>query len=339
MIASRFRSRPGCWIIALVVFLVTAGSARAQSARSADTTYALPPMTTAQSPIALPRLGGYIQVRAVGQKSVGMTTTLNRARFSIDGALPRRFAYRVLVEMQAPTGARTPATPSLREAIVRWNPAPFAVTAGEFKTPFTREYLIPVPQVELADLGVVIDSLATKYDVGVMGEYAAGGFATLQVGVFNGEGANATANRDSSVLWVGRVVTRPLPQLALGGSATHEGPDSLRWGVDAVASQWGALVRAEYVTKHRRNLPGKDDNGWYLFESLRLVPRVQLLARQEDFQRPRQGVSKRIRGLAYGVNFDIAPTKVKLLLEFSRRFSGPLQAYSDAFIAQIQGQL
>jgi hypothetical protein len=141
------------------------------------------------------------------------------------------------------------------------------------------------------------------------------------------------------VLWVGRVVTRPLPQLALGGSATHEGPDSLRWGVDAVASQWGALVRAEYVTKHRRNLPGKDDNGWYLFESLRLVPRVQLLARQEDFQRPRQGVSKRIRGLAYGVNFDIAPTKVKLLLEFSRRFSGPLQAYSDAFIAQIQGQL
>jgi len=337
MIDSEALSRPARYWLALAVLLLAARPAR--SAPPPDSTFALPPLTSAQPGIALPRLGGYIQVRAVGQKSVGMTTTLNRARFSIDGALPRRFAYRVLVEMQAATGARTPATPSLREAIVRWNPAPFAVTAGEFKTPFTREYLIPVPQVELADLGVVIDSLATKYDIGVMGEYTAGGFATLQVGVFNGEGANATANRDSAVLWVGRVVTRPLPQLALGASGTYDGSDSLRWGVDAVASQWGALVRAEYVRKDRRDLPGKDDYGWYLFESLRFVPRIQLLARQEDFQRPRQGGSKRIRGLAYGVNFDIAPTKVKLLLEFSRRFSGPLQARSDAFIAQVQGQL
>ena len=161
MIDSEALSRPARYWLALAVLLLAARPAR--SAPPPDSTFALPPLTSAQPGIALPRLGGYIQVRAVGQKSVGMTTTLNRARFSIDGALPRRFAYRVLVEMQAATGARTPATPSLREATVRWNPAPFAITAGEFKTPFTREYLIPVPALELADLAVVVDSLAPKY--------------------------------------------------------------------------------------------------------------------------------------------------------------------------------
>jgi len=72
--------------------------------------------------------------------------------------------------------------------------------------------------------------------------------------------------------------------------------------------QSGVGVRAEYLTRHRRDRD-QDDFGWYLFESLRLVPRVQLLARQADFQRPQLGVSRRMRGFAYAVNFDIAPTK------------------------------
>ena len=102
----------------------------------------------------------------------------------------------MLAELQASAGARSPATVSLREATVKWSPAPFSLTAGEFKTPFTREYLIPVPALELADLATVVDSLAPRYDVGVMGEYALGATAAVSAGVFNGEGANAIANRD-----------------------------------------------------------------------------------------------------------------------------------------------
>jgi Phosphate-selective porin O and P len=326
--------------IPLALFLITAfAPARPAAAADADSAAAPPPLT-APSVVSLPRVGGYIQLREIAQERVGLTAVLNRARVSVDGALPRRFSYRALLEMQASAGARVPATVSLREAIVRWSPTPFAVTAGEFKTPFTREYLIPVPALELADLAIVVDSLAPKYDVGVMGECALGAFAALYAGVFNGEGANSTANRDSIVLIVGRIITRPLPQLALGASGTRDGADSLRWGIDASVQQWGGIVRAEYVTRHRRGRdPDKNDFGWYLFESLRLVPRVQLLARQEDFQRPELGISRRVRGLAYGVNFDIAPTKVKLLLEFSRRVSGRFQTRSDTFIAQVQGQL
>lgn len=44
-----------------------------------------------------------------------------------------------------------------------------------------------------------------------MGEYALGAVATLAAGVFNGEGANASANRDSTVTLVARVSARPIP--------------------------------------------------------------------------------------------------------------------------------
>src|SRR5262245_25181983 len=194
---------------------------------------------TAATPIPLPRLGGYIQARQTAVEGVGYSAFLNRARASVDGALPARFSYRLLVEFQASAGARAPATVSLREAVARWNPAPFAVTAGEFKTPFTREYLIPVPALDVADLAVAVDSIAPKYDVGMMAGYAYGPFGTLQIGVFNGEGANSIANRDSVAIVVARATVRPLPQLSLGGSWSHDGPDSMRWGVDAAAQYLG----------------------------------------------------------------------------------------------------
>jgi hypothetical protein len=161
----------------------------------------------------------------------------------------------------------------------------------------------------------------------------------VALGVFNGEGANATANRDSTALIVARVVTRPIPQLALGASATHDGPDSLRWGVDGLVQQAGFALRAEYITRHLRGRDrDKDDFGWYLLETFRVTPRVQLVARQEDLQRPLGGTPKRVRGLAYASNLEIAPNRVRLLLEFSRRIAGAKQLHSDAFIAQLQLQ-
>ena len=141
-------------------------------------------------------------------------------------------------------------------------------------------------------------------------------------------------------MWVGRLTARPVSQLGLGASYTHDGPDSLRWGVDASAQEFGGVVRAEYLTRHKRGrAQGQDDFGWYVFESFRALPRVQLVARQEDFQRPARGSARRLRGVAFGTNIDLAPNKVRLLVEFSRRISGQLQTRSDSFLAQLQVQL
>ena len=311
---------------ATLAALLLGGLALPAAAAAADSTATVPA-------VAPPKLGGYIQVREVGQDRVGLTSYLNRARFSVDGALPSRFTYRLLTELEASAGAKSPATVSLREATVRWSPTPFAITAGEFKTPFTREYLVPVPALELADLATVVDSLAPKYDEGVMGDYAWASYATVSFGVFDGEGANATANRDSLLMLVGRVTARPVPQLGVGASVTRDGADSLRWGLDGSVQQWGAVVRAEYITRHLRNRDvSRDDRGWYVFEAYRVTPRVQLVAREEDFERPSRGVAARIRGDAFGTNVEIAPNRVRLLLEFSRHNTGKAQTRTDQFI-------
>jgi hypothetical protein len=320
-----------------IVCALSTGVARAASAADSAAVSALAMVTPSLS-LPAPRLGGYVQVRELAQEQVGLTAYLNRARFSIDGSLPSKFTYRLLTELEASAGAKSAATVSLREATIKWNPAPFALTAGEFKTPFTREYLIPVPALELADLATVIDSLAPRYDVGLTADVAIGTNATVTLGAFNGEGANATANRDSVVMLVGRITGRPLPQLALGASATRDGADSLRWGADASVQQYGGVVRAEYVTRHiRGRATGRDDSGWYLFESYRASPRVQLVGRQEDFKRPARSAS-RLRSAAYGANIEIAPNKVRLLLEFSRRYSGARLTRADSFLAQLQAQ-
>jgi hypothetical protein len=297
----------------------------------------LAPAVAQSTPSPAPKLGGYVQVRETAQPGTGLTATLNRARFSIDGGLPARFTYRVLVELEAPSGTRTPATVSLREAILRWNPGPLAITAGQFKTPFSREYLIPVPALETADFAAVVDSLVPKYDLGVMAEVALGPFATLSTGAFNGEGQNATANRDSSVMLVTRVEVRPLAQLTLGANSTRDGPDSLRWGVEASLSERGATARAEYIARHRRSQPtGADDRGWYVLAGYRVMPAFQLIARQEDFQRPLFGAARSVRATTIGTNFEIAPGRVRLLLEGVRRSTGARSTRTDSCIAQLQ---
>jgi hypothetical protein len=63
---------------------------------------------------------------------------------------------------------------------------------------------------------------------------------------------------------------------------------------------------------------------------------VQLIARQEDFQRPQLGASKRLRGTTLGANIEIAPNRVRLLLEGLRRTAGPGTTHTNAFIAQTQ---
>jgi hypothetical protein len=287
--------------------------------------------------LAPPKLGGYVQARETAQERVGLTATLNRARFSIEGALPSRFSYRFLVETEATTGRLTPANVSLREAIIRWSPGSFALAAGQFKTPFSREYLVPVPALETPDFAAVVDSLAPKYDGGLMGEYAWGPFATLSAGVFNGEGQNATANRDSTVLLVGRLVVRPVAQLAVGASATRDGADSLRWGVEANVEERGAMARGEYIARHRRDRRRADeDHGWYVLAGFRIVPPFQLIARVEDFQRPALGISRRVHATTFGLIWEIAPNRVRLLLDGMRRASGPRQSQIDALIGQLQ---
>lgn len=127
---------------------------------------------------------------------------------------------------------------------------------GQFKTPFTREYLTSLADVETADRSTVVDSIAPKRDIGIMADYAFSTVATVSLGVFNGENINVTANTDSAVLWVGRATVRPIAYATPGGNVASYQSDSTRYGVDLALEYMGAALKGEYIGQHRKGATG-----------------------------------------------------------------------------------
>ena len=129
------------------------------------------------------------------------------------------------------------------------------VQVGQFKTPFTREYLTSLADIETADRATVVDSIAPKRDIGIMADYALSNFATLALGVFNGENINVTANSDSALLWVGAATVRPVAYVTLGGNVASFAGDSTRYGIDLAVESWvraqGGIHRAASERRHR----------------------------------------------------------------------------------------
>jgi hypothetical protein len=281
--------------------------------------------------VAPPRLGGYLQVRETWQHGTGLSTTLNRARLSIDGGLPGHFTYRLMAEYAATSGSGTTGV-SLRDAYLTWTRNALAVTAGQFKTPYSREYLTSITLIETADRSAVVDGLATKRDIGVMAGYGLGSVALLQAGLFNGEGQNSGGNRDSLLLGVGRLSLRPIPELALGANIGRYA-DSTRYGGDLSLELHRVVLRGEYHGQHRSG-GGVDDHGWFLLGGFRIMRWAQLVVRQEDFQRPGVAAAAHNRATTLGCNLEAAEARVRILANYvSRRIGG---VRSSTLITQAQ---
>jgi hypothetical protein len=309
----------------------TAGADSARAPGGAVVEAARSPATPAISP---PKVTGYLQVRETYARDTKFTATLNRARIIVEGTLPGRFSYRLMPEFQSGGTARTAAGVALRDAYVRWSPSRFSLWMGQFKTPFSREYLNSITAIETADRAAVVDTLATKRDIGVMAEYTIPLGAAF-IGVFNGEGQNASLNRDSTVLVVGRLVLTPFAPLSVAGSMAWFGEDSSRYEADANLEGLGFLLRAELVGQHVRGRD-RDDLGWLVLGGYRVLPWVQLVARREDFLRPSLGVARRISATTAGVNLDLPGGRTRLLANFIARDTGFPRVRRHLGIVQIQ---
>lgn len=316
----------------------SAGSAPADTivrSAPADTSAGSMPTAPVVAPApapAPPRLGGYVQFLSTWAYHDGLTFSVPRARLSADGSLPQRVSYRVLVEFQSAVqgGASTTA---LRDAYARWSPGPVTVTAGQFKTPFDREYLISVTALETPDYPTVVDSIAPRRDIGVAVEAAPHPAFTLAAGAFNGEGQNVGANRDSVTLLIARAALQPLAGVHLGASGAWNGTRSQRYGLEAGLDWRGTVVRAEWLGQRR---PGAtpDDGGWFVFASHRVLPWLRVVARQEDFMRPALGAARRVGATIAGVNIDLAGGRHRFLIEYMAERTGSPFVTRDVALAQ-----
>lgn len=269
------------------------------------------------------KVGGYLQTRVVYQKDIGMTATINRARLQATGTIATGFSYKIQGEFRTGNALRG-ASVSLTDAYIRYSHQAVGVQVGQFKTPFTWEYLTSIADIETLDRSTVVDSLAPKRDIGVMADYQAGKYVLFSAGVFNGEGINTTSNKDSTVLGVVRAAIKPIPSITIGVNAARWFGDSLRYGVDVSWADTRFLARGEYIGGARDSLDAKDDWGWYGVVGFKPTPKVQLIAKYEDFRR--EVISPQFKNRAYsiGINtFPVIPTVRLSAFYVSRKVGDP----------------
>ncbi len=291
----------------------------------------VPALACAQAAASGPRVAGYVQARETLLSGAGLTATINRARVGVSGTAGQGFFYKVTAELASGGSATTQFATSLRDAYAGWRHGGFSIQAGQFKTPFSGQYVTSLTRVETADRAAVVDALAPKRDIGLMAAAAWGERATVALGVFNGEGQNIGVNRDSSVLLVARVTVRPVGAVTLGADLARY-RDSTRYGLEGAVAYVGFGLKAEYLAQHRPAV-GRDDWGYYLLATYWLLPDLQLVAEQEDFERPSVPAFVRNTAWAAGANLWAAAGRVRLLAEYVSRAVGPRRG---AVVTQLQ---
>ncbi|HEY3011484.1 MAG TPA: porin [Gemmatimonadales bacterium] len=283
------------------------------------------------------KLSGYIQAREVYQSKIGLTSSINRARLVASGSVIEAVTWRIQGEFRTGSVGTGKASVSLQDAYVRYAPRSWALQLGQFKTPFTREYYTSIADIETADRSTVVDSLAPKRDIGVMGEYTYR-IASLWVGAFNGEGQNVTANTDSTPLGVARVAVRVVPQLALAVNGARYFGDSTRYGVDAAYEAPRVTLKGEYIGQARDGTSGPDDWGWYGLGAVVVIPAVQAVGKYEEFGRP--SISTAVKNRAWTVGLNVYPNgrNLRLTLDYVSRRIGQPGVRKGRLLAQVQAK-
>jgi phosphate-selective porin len=294
------------------------------------------PVAGQQSSSPTIKLSGYLQARETWQEHVGLTASINRARLGATGTVAPPIVYKIQAEFRTGSVGNGRASLSLTDGYVRWTRNRWALQAGQYKTPFAAEYLTSLADVETADRASVVDSLAPKRDIGLMGEYSAGKQITAYAGVFNGEGTNLTTNTDSTVLGVARVAVHPLPRIGIGLNAARYFGDSTRYGVDATYDDGRIVARGEFLGQSRDATTADDDWGWYLLGAYGVVPEVQVVARYEEFERPGVSPQSRIHAWTVGANIRPFGPSSRFTLEYLSRKAGDPGTRKGRLLAQAQ---
>ena len=311
--------------------------AEAAPAQTDATPLPEPARGTVADPVSYtPRVGGYLQARETYVDGPGLTAILNRARVTVEGLMPQHFSYRLMAEYEAAaTSPTATAGVSLRDAWIKWTNGTWSATVGQFKTPFSREYLMSISILETPDRAG-IENLGPKRDIGVVAEYLLVPDLTISAGVFNGEGQNASFNRDSTVMFVGRIAGRPVPQVQLGAATTVSGGDSTRIGLEAGFDSGGFSARGEYM-RLTRDAADTRDEGWYALATYRVAAGLSLVARQESFDRRLSSPALDEQdATTAGAFYDFPGGKMRAWLDWKHIETRFPSATQDSFLAQLQ---
>jgi len=309
-----------------------------------QTTVGPPPYPLAPSPVLdlhslshEVRLSGYVSVRETLRRDT-LTAVVNRARLTAQVRPAAFAAVRVQADFTATGLSRADTVPAilLTDAYVELVPprtldasgAPAlhpALIIGQFRTPFSLEYLTPFSLLQTTNRSQPIDRHTTRRDIGVLGQLTVGHALTVTGALVNGEGSNRLTNPDGRQMAVGRLTVFPLARLAVSAKYLGQGVDH-RWGYDARWIDHGLTVEGEFLARRGpfSSTTTVDARGGYVLASYRLRPWLQPVAKWEHLRDTRTaGTSTSTTSLTYttaGLNLLSHGESIRLLVDAIYKF-------------------
>jgi hypothetical protein len=354
-------SRPTAVVALSILLLATVPRLGAQG--SPGPSYPLTPSPVLDMRLfpASPALSGYLSERTTRRNdSTGFV--LNRARITVQAG-PRPFLG---IKLQgdfsgAQTGRlRSDSTTSgftLTDAYVELVPPPEkapagsllatlrpALVAGQFKMPFSLEYVTPFGLLKTANRSQVVDRITPKRDIGAMGQISWSRYVTLAAAAVNGEGANATANPDGHQLVLSRLTLTPVRFVEVGGKIANESADHV-WGYDSRLLWHGLTLEGESIYRKRplSATTALDAGGGYALIAYRIFPWLEPVYKYDRYWDTRTTVRGTTTTIAsssatwnvFGVNLSSAQQSIRLQLDWQRRSERPTPGRTDEYIAQL----
>jgi hypothetical protein len=297
-----------------------------------------------------PLFSGYLSVRETVRRD-SSTFAVNRARITLQVIPAEIVVLRIQSDLAALGRATGDTVPGfvLTDAYVQLSPPngwrkPAGLTptliVGQFRMPFSLEYLTPFSLLHTADRSQVVNRIAAKRDIGIMAHLAFSRWATLAGGLVNGEGPNSIRNANGKQLAAGRLTLFPVKTVAVAGKWAGEGADH-RWGYDVRWMTHALVLEGERIER-RAPLNGSTTQhaaGHYILASYRLR-HVQPVLKWEQLRdtRVETGVSAsqtRMTWTTYGVNLLSSRDNVRLQSNWIVKEERPTDTHTELVVQLI----
>ena len=219
-----------------------------------------------------------------------------------------------------------------------------ALVAGQFKVPFSLEYLTAFGMLETANRSQAVDRLALKRDVGVTAQAGWSRFVTLAAAVVDGRGPNSSGTPDDRELALARLTVMPVGGLAAAGKVAGQGADHL-WGYDARLLRRRLTLEGEgiYRTRPAGAATTLDAGSGYALVAFKVLPWLEPAYKYDRYWDTRTTAAGAAATRAsssstwhvVGLNVVSRPEWVRLQLDWVRRDERPAPGRSTEFLAQL----
>jgi Phosphate-selective porin O and P len=298
-----------------------------------------------------PRFSGYVSVRETWRHDTS-TFLINRARVGVQTRPLAFAAVRIQADLSAVGQTRGDTIPpvALTDAYVQisahdstswlYGLRP-ALIVGQFRTPFSLEFLTSFSLLPLSNRSQASDRIAKRRDIGVLGQIRVGTVATVTTALVNGEGGNRARNTDGRQMAIGRVTVFPtrFAQVSAKGLTQH---GDRGWGFDARVIAGALIVEGESIWRdaHSDVTTMACGSGGYALAAYRLTRWLQPAVKWERLHEractPTAPSVGRLTWMTYGVVVAAPEQRVRFQLNWVVKTARPVDQ-SNEVVAQLIG--